>query len=167
MTRSSTLEKPENKRIPPRDVMRKVSPGSPTMDREIQHAANRIPRILCIDDDPEICRTLEMRLGQFHAEVVIAYFGTQGFWEAITDRPDLVLMDVVMPSGDGRFVLESLRSNKSTESIPVIVLTGKREEKLKSEMLALGADRYLNKPVHFDVLLREIRDFLDLRPRST
>ncbi|MCS7467154.1 response regulator [Stieleria sp. ICT_E10.1] len=127
--------------------------------------ATRTPRILCIDDDPEICRTLEMRLSDYQAEVLVAYFGTQGFWEAITDHPDLILMDVSMPSGDGRFVLESLRNNQATEGIPVIVLTGMRDPELHSEMLALGADRFLNKPIHFDVLLREMQSFVELSKR--
>lgn len=125
----------------------------------------RVPRILCIDDDPEICRTLELRLGQYQAEVLVAYFGTQGFWEAITDHPDLILMDVGMPSGDGRFVLQSLRQNRMTERIPVIVLTGMRDPSLRSEMLSLGADRFLNKPIHFDVLLREMQDFVEIAKR--
>ncbi|MDV6030891.1 MAG: response regulator [Phycisphaera sp. RhM] len=127
--------------------------------------ATRTPRILCIDDDPEICRTLEMRLSDYQAEVLLAYFGTQGFWEAITDHPDLILMDVSMPSGDGRFVLESLRNNQATEGIPVIVLTGMRDPDLQSEMLALGADSFLNKPIHFDVLLREMQSFVELLKR--
>ncbi|WP_182870020.1 response regulator [Rhodopirellula sp. JC639] len=129
-------------------------------------AMTHTPRILCIDDDPEICRTLEMRLSAYRAEVQVAYFGTQGFWEAITDHPDLILMDVSMPSGDGRFVLESLRNNQATRRIPVIVLTGMRSPELRSEMMALGADCFLNKPVHFDVLLREMQAFVDLSKRD-
>lgn len=128
-----------------------------------QDVVQRVPRILCIDDDPEICRTLEMRLGEYNAEVLVAFFGTQGFWEAITDHPDLILMDVGMPSGDGRFVLQSLRHNRSTERIPVIVLTGMRDPKLKNEMLNLGADRFLNKPIHFDALLSEMRSFVEIQ----
>ena len=128
--------------------------------------ANRNPRILCIDDDPEICRTLEMRLSEYQAEVLVAYYGTQGFWEAITDHPDLILMDIGMPSGDGRFVLESIRNNKTTERIPVIVLTGKRDEELKAEMYTLGADQYLTKPIQFDILLREMQAFVEIRKKD-
>ncbi|QDV44146.1 Response regulator PleD [Stieleria neptunia] len=127
--------------------------------------AIQTPRILCIDDDPEICRTLEMRLSGYQAEVLVAFFGTQGFWEAITDRPDLILMDVSMPSGDGRFVLESLRNNQATERIPVIVLTGMRDPDLRAEMLALGADSFLHKPIHFDVLLSEMQSYVELSKR--
>ncbi|MDV6030926.1 MAG: response regulator [Phycisphaera sp. RhM] len=128
--------------------------------------ATSTPRILCIDDDPEICRTLEVRLSAYLAEVLIAYFGTQGFWEAITDHPDLILMDISMPQGDGRFVLQSLRNNQVTERIPVIVLTGMRNPELRSEMLSLGADRFLHKPIHFDVLLSEMQSFIELEKRT-
>lgn len=126
----------------------------------------RRPRILCIDDDPEICRTLQMRLRDYETDVMVAYFGTQGFWEAITDNPDLIITDVGMPNGDGQFVVESLRNNKKTNSIPVLVLTGRREPELKGDMMAMGADRFLNKPIHFDVLLSTMREFVPLEKKG-
>ena len=122
----------------------------------------RVPKLLCIDDDPELCRTLEMRLSKYRIDVLLAFFGTQGYWEAITDQPDLILMDVRMPNGDGRFVLQSLRQNKSTCSIPVITLTGMRDPKIRHEMLALGADSYLQKPIEFNLLLEEMRRFTNI-----
>lgn len=122
------------------------------------------PKLLCIDDDPELCRTLEMRLSKFRIEVLLAFFGTQGYWEAITDQPDLILMDVRMPNGDGRFVLQSLRQNKSTCSIPVIALTGMRDPRIRQEMLSLGADSYLQKPIEFQSLLHEMRRYASIEP---
>ncbi|MCA9258237.1 MAG: response regulator transcription factor, partial [Planctomycetales bacterium] len=103
---------------------------------------------------------------EYDVDVMRAYFGMQGFWQAITSKPDVILMDVAMPNGDGRYVLESLRQNRETESIPVIILTGMRDQRLRSALFALGADQYLQKPVHFDALLHELSRFVDLRPHE-
>ena len=165
MTNAVATSKPPKTQNLFRDEVQSDSVTSGKRQLQNETVLERTPRILCIDDDPEICRTLELRLGEFQAEVLVAYFGTQGFWEAITDHPDLILMDIGMPSGDGRFVLESLRNNQTTECIPVIVLTGMRDPGLKDEMLALGANCFLNKPIHFDVLLREIREFVEIQKR--
>ena len=126
-----------------------------------------VPRILCIDDDPEFCRSLELRLRSYEADVVLAYYGTQGFCEATTEHPDIILMDISMPSGDGRFVMESLRNDRRTRNVPVIVVTGNREDHVRQEMTALGADRFLNKPIRFQSLVNEISQFITLTPRSS
>lgn len=122
------------------------------------------PRVLCIDDDPEIGRTLEIRFRNYEVDVRVAYFGTHGFFEAITESPDLIMTDVGMPSGDGHFVLESLRNNQKTYDVPVVVLTGMRDETLKRDMLNKGANAFLSKPVRFDHLIETVSDFIDLRP---
>lgn len=124
--------------------------------------SNRVARILCIDDDPEISRSIELRLGEFQVDVRRAFFGMQGFWEAMTDIPDLIIMDLAMPNGDGRFVLESLKNNQQTADVPVIILTGMRDKSCKRTMLSLGADQFLTKPIRFDDLFHEISRFLTL-----
>ncbi len=167
MTTALCTPRARSYKRPLRSVMRSKTSKSPQYEVSDQIDRPNAPRILCIDDDPEICRTLELRLGRYQADVAIAYYGTQGFWEAITDRPNLILMDVGMPSGDGHFVLESLRNNRSTERIPVIVLTGMRSPDIKHQMMSMGADCFLNKPIHFDVLLNEMRKHVDISERQT
>ncbi|MCA9188919.1 MAG: response regulator [Pirellulaceae bacterium] len=124
-----------------------------------------VPLILCIDDEPEVSRSIEMRLRDYLVDVSRAYFGMQGFWEAVTDRPDLILMDLAMPNGDGRFLLESLRRNSTTATIPVIVLTGMRDAHFRNELFALGANQFLQKPIAFDDLFHEMSRFVDLQKR--
>jgi DNA-binding response OmpR family regulator len=128
-------------------------------------SCREVPQILCVDDDPEISRSIEMRLREYLVDISRTFFGMQGFWEAVTDHPDLIIMDVAMPNGDGKFVLESLRSNSNTQAIPVIVLTGMRDAKLRHELFALGANQFLTKPIHFDELFHEISRFVDLEKR--
>ena len=69
-----------------------------------------------------------------------------------------------MPLGDGRYVLTQLKANPRTKGIPVIILTGHRDPKLKQELLALGADRFLSKPFALETLLSTLHEFVELKP---
>ena len=80
----------------------------------------------------------------------------QGCWLAATEKPDVIVLDVAMPKGNGVEILECLKRNGQTAGIPVIVLTGKADPGLCRRMQNLGAVRYLNKPIPFDKLLDAI-----------
>lgn len=145
-----------------------ISNSTPEFTTEAQQSkeiASRVPEILCMDDDPEVSRNIEIRLRDFRVNVTRAFFGMQGFWEATTSYPDLIIMDLAMPNGDGRFVLESLKGNTCAAAIPVIVLTGMRDRRLRHELLSLGADCFLNKPVRFEELQKAISRFVTLERR--
>lgn len=124
------------------------------------------PRLLFVDDDPDIQTTLEMRLRPYAIEVDHAFFGTQGLAEAIKKRPDLILMDLAMPNGNGEYLLETLRRNPSTSAIPVIVFTGMRDPAVQKRVLGYGADGFLHKPASMDCLLEEIGRFVEVRRRD-
>lgn len=126
----------------------------------------RTPVILSVDDDPDISRSIELRLGEYRVKVLRAFFGVQGCWDAITQAPDLIIMDLAMPNGDGKFVLESLRRNPKTAHVPIIILTGMRDRHLKEDVLNSGADQYLTKPIRFDDLLHEISRFITIEKRG-
>ncbi len=123
----------------------------------------RIPLILSIDDDPDVCYSIEMRLRDYDIRVKQAYFGMQGFWEVIQEAPDLILLDMAMPQGNGEFVLECLKRNQHTAVIPVIVLTGTRDRDRRSQAYQLGAAEFLHKPIVFPELLDEIRRYVEVR----
>ncbi len=129
-------------------------------------AANRTPVILCVDDDPEISRMIELKLSRFNVEVQRAFFGMHGLWEAVQSAPDLIILDVSMPQGDGKFVLGCLKRNPQLAGVPVIVLTGSRDRDLRRRMFHLGAAQFLKKPIAFDDLLHEIQHIVDLRERG-
>jgi DNA-binding response OmpR family regulator len=124
------------------------------------------PRILCIDDDPEVSRMIEYRLRRFDVEVTRAFHGMQGFAEAIKQTPSLVIMDVAMPNGDGATILECLRRNHDTATVPVILLSGMRDPALRRRMFHLGGNQFLRKPVQVDLLIHEISRFMELRERD-
>jgi DNA-binding response OmpR family regulator len=124
-----------------------------------------LPRILCIDDDPAVCRSLKIQLQNYTVEVFTAAFGSQGYWETLIRRPDVIITDLRMPQGSGDYVVECLKRNPVTRDIPVIVLTGRRDAALQRYLRGLGIAQYLVKPVAFEELRSELRRFITLSPR--
>jgi two-component system alkaline phosphatase synthesis response regulator PhoP len=106
-----------------------------------------MPRLLIVDDDPTIVRAVEKTLTLspgFSVEWISD--PDKAVSEAIARRPDLILLDVRLPEGDGRVVLQSLRANAATRALPVILLTGLSSEADKVLGFKLGADDYVVKP---------------------
>ena len=124
--------------------------------------ADRIPTVLCIDDDPEITRIIEARLSTYEVKVICSFTGMQGIWQAIQSKPDLIISDVRMPQGDGTYLLDCIRQNQATSHIPVIVLSGMRDRDLANQMKLRGAASFLHKPIHYQDLIHEISRHIEL-----
>jgi len=114
-------------------------------------------RILLIDDDVQLCAMLAELLRTESYDVQIANDGKTGLNLQKTARPDLVILDVMMPAMDGMTVLRRLRDNSS---VPVLMLTARGEDSDRIAGLELGADDYLAKPFHPRELLLRIRAIL-------
>lgn len=125
-------------------------------------AEARKPTVLCVDDDPNISEAVARRLQRLGVHVVRAYDGMQGCWMAAQEKPDVIVLDVAMPNGNGIEILEWLKRNEQTASIPVVVLTGKTDPKLCRRMCKLGAARFLCKPAPFEDLVEAIGQFVPL-----
>jgi DNA-binding response OmpR family regulator len=120
-------------------------------------APQRIARtVLCVDDDPNISEAIGRRLLRLGIRVLRAYDGMQGCWLAATEKPDVIVLDVAMPNGNGFEILECLKRNAQTAGIPVVVLSGMTDASLCRRMQKLGAVRCLSKPIPFDELLDAI-----------
>jgi len=124
------------------------------------------PTVLCIDDDPEVSGAIERRLSRYDVHLIRAFHGMHGYAEALAHKPDVIVTDLRMPSGDGATILECLRRNQQTAAIPVIVLTGMRDHRLKQRLLNLGANEFLCKPLLLDDLTRTLGRFIELRERE-
>ena len=112
------------------------------------------PRILVVDDEPQLTRVLRTGLKSRGYDVRAAADGVAGF-EAFNDwHPDLVITDLAMPNVDG---LELCRRLRAVSQVPIIVLSAKGEEKTKVEALDLGADDFVTKPFGIDELLARVR----------
>ena len=124
-----------------------------------------VPKVLCIDDDPEITRSIQLRLRPFHVNVLRAFHGMHGFWLAMTEKPDLIITDVNMPQGQGDYVVECLKRNSETCEIPVLVLSGRRDDATKTMMRNLGVESYFTKPCNADELLNVVGTFVSLEEK--
>ena len=100
--------------------------------------------VLIVEDDPEIIHLLEIHLKDLHCNVIKATTGTQGLRLAIAEKPDLIILDVMLPEMDGVEVCQKIRANNILS--PIMMLTAKSEEIDKVLGLEVGADDYLTKP---------------------
>ena len=114
-------------------------------------------KILIIEDEPETRRNLATILRLEKYNVLDAQNGRNGAELARRERPDLILCDVMMPELNGYEVLEALRADPATVTIPFIFLTAKGEKNDVRNGMDLGADDYLTKPVAKPDLLRAIQ----------
>jgi two-component system KDP operon response regulator KdpE len=113
--------------------------------------------VLAIDDEPGILRVIKLDLSDQGFRVLTATNGEEGLRLAEKHRPDLILLDVVLPGMAG---LEVLRELRERSNVPVIMLTAKRAEADKVRGLELGADDYLGKPFSLDELSARVRAVL-------
>ena len=103
--------------------------------------------ILVIDDTPTVLQMLSALLKDKGHLVLIAKGGERGLSLAKDKKPDLILLDVMMPGMSGHEVLTELKSNNATKNIPTILITGNNTKEDKEKGLALGASDYLHKPL--------------------
>ena len=116
--------------------------------------------ILIIDDDKDWVRLLGMRLQHEGYQVEAAFDAVQAITQTIDLKPNLVLLDIIMPAGDGVGVLEKLRANAKTINIPVIALTAIRDKQTKKAAEKLGISGYFVKPVDTDKLMEKLKEVL-------
>ena len=109
-----------------------------------------MPKVLVIDDDPVIVELLRVNFEIEGFEVISAGDGREGFERVRSDRPDLVLSDIMMPRYDGLQLLTQLKADPATRGLPVILLSAKAQNAEVQQGLDLGADDYVTKP--FDPL---------------
>jgi len=121
-------------------------------------------RILIVDDERDIVKALTIRLQRAGYEVVTAFDGAQAIFMAYKEKPDLIILDVRMPAGDGFSVAEKLKESSNTVAIPVIFLTGSPEKNSEEKAMALGARFYVKKPYDPEELLDAIERALEKEP---
>jgi len=105
-----------------------------------------VKKILIIEDDKDIVEMIKYNLKKEQYTVAASFTGKQGFSSAKKDRPDMILLDLMLPDIDGFEVCKLLKNNELTRRIPIIMLTAKSREADKVAGLELGADDYLTKP---------------------
>ena len=117
-------------------------------------------RILIVDDEPGLLKAIQIRLRAAGYEVLIAYNGFECLRTAQQEKPDLILLDIVMPDLDGFGTLEKLKENIQTKSIPVIMLTSKSQLDDVTKAANLGVEDYIVKPFDSQAMLGKIKKVL-------
>jgi two-component system alkaline phosphatase synthesis response regulator PhoP len=117
-------------------------------------------RILVVDDEEDIIDLLAYNLEREGYEPVIARDGVEAMQRALSEQPDLIILDVMMPRMDGLEVARRLRQDAVLRHTPILMLTAKTGEKDQIQGLDVGADIYISKPVSIPVLLSQTRALL-------
>jgi class 3 adenylate cyclase/CheY-like chemotaxis protein len=118
------------------------------------------PLILAVDDTPENLEILRVRLEAQGYQVAEAADGEEGLARARQLRPDLILLDIMMPKRDGISVVRELKTDPDLRSIPVVLVTAKADTKDVVAGLDAGGDDYLTKPFEHSALLARVRSML-------
>ena len=125
-----------------------------------------VKKILVIEDEQDIQTLLEYNLGQAGFEVLQSENGEEGLWLAIERRPDLILLDWMLPLLSGIEVLRQLRNRADTRDIPVMMMTARGEEGDRLRGLDGGADDYVTKPFSPAELLARVRAIIRRQTRG-
>ena len=115
------------------------------------------PKILIVDDDSDLRRALKTLLRANHCDTVQASDGYSAIAVAQKEQPNLIILDLGLPAGDGFVVLERLQNSDALSNIPVIVLTARDPQSNEHKSLQAGATAFFQKPADNNELLDVIR----------
>ncbi len=118
-------------------------------------------KILVVDDEPEIVRSLQLRLSAAGYEVHTAMDGLSATKKAIETQPELILLDIGMPAGNGHVVVERLRNIGETSHIPIIYLTARTSDEDYRKARDGGVCKYITKPFDSEVLMAAIESQIE------
>lgn len=119
-----------------------------------------LKKVLIIEDDPSFLRAVSHILEKEGYDVTVASNGMTGLRMAKEDKPDLLILDVMLPGIDGFEICNRLRNEPETVKLPIIMLSAKGQETDKTTGLKVGANNYLTKPVDRTVLLEKVTALL-------
>jgi two-component system, OmpR family, alkaline phosphatase synthesis response regulator PhoP len=117
------------------------------------------PRILIVDDEGDFIELVKFRLANLHCEFLVANDGVQALTQARQSKPNLILLDILLPDLDGLSVCEILRRQPSTKKIPIIFMSALSREVTK-RTVAMQAEDFFTKPLDLERLERRVADLL-------
>ncbi len=117
-------------------------------------------KILVIEDEPNILKLVSFILKSSHYSTLEANCGKDGIEKARKEKPDLIVLDVMMPNMDGFEVAKILTADKATKGIPILMLSSKAQFEDKMKGIDSGATDYITKPFEKEELLEKVREFL-------
>ncbi|WP_437817542.1 response regulator [Sorangium sp. So ce1078] len=131
------------------------------MSAETDRGGATMPRkkILLVDDSPTILRIEQMALSK-HYDLITANDGGQGIEVALEQRPDLILLDVVMPHMNGFDACQQLRADETTRSTPILLVTSRSDVAHMEQGFRCGCSDFVTKPIDTMELLEKVRNCL-------
>ncbi len=121
-----------------------------------------IKKILVIDDEKMLHTMLKSVFASHGFEIMSAFTGEDGLALAVSEKPDMVILDVIMPGIKGREVCRRLKADPATSHIPVLFLTAKDSEEDKQAEIAVGAVGHITKPINSMALLRQVKKIMGI-----
>ena len=119
-------------------------------------------RILIVDDEPNIVVSLEFLMQRQGFDVAVAVDGDAALKAIAENKPELVLLDIMLPKKNGFEVCQTIRANPDWQSVKIIMLTAKGRDTEVAKGTALGADAYMTKPFSTKELIAQVRQMLDM-----
>jgi DNA-binding response OmpR family regulator len=144
------LEKPYNAQELLRSIEEHIA------NKEVEEKSESVGTILIVDDDIDFTKILAHDLHRAEYKTLIAHDVDQGMRLAREGKPDLVLLDLLLPGGGGFTFFENLKSLAYTQNTPVIVLTAIKDEEYRQKMIDAGVKYYIEKPYNLSLLLDAI-----------
>jgi DNA-binding response OmpR family regulator len=117
-------------------------------------------RILLVDDEKDLVETVKFRLEANDYDVIIAYDGQEGLDKARKEKPDLIILDLMLPKIDGYKVCRMLKFDEKYKKIPIALFTARAQESDQNMGKEVGADAYITKPFEPQALLDTIKKLL-------
>jgi len=126
----------------------------------LRKKANKI-KILIVDDEPDLVQTLRDRLEMNGYDIVTANNGKEGLEKAVQERPNIILLDVIMPVMDGLEMLEALRKHPECKDCAVIMVTARSQRQDIVRAKVCGIQDYIVKPFDLSELIEKIENIVD------
>lgn len=132
-----------------------------------QNPGHQTVKILVVEDHPDMLQLLVWQIEKMGYSAALARDGKEGVEKAIEEKPEFILMDIMMPGMDGREATRMLRRNHETRDVPILATTALfRESELKS-CIEAGCDDYLVKPFRFEELKRKVQELMRIPSTTT
>src|SRR4030043_922735 len=119
-------------------------------------------KILVGDDEVDLVETVRFPLELEGFDVLVSYNGEDGLNQARKEKPDLIILDLMLPKLDGYKVCRLLKFDERYKDIPILMLTAKTQEKDKILGKETGAEEYITKPFEMDYLLEKVKKYLKI-----
>jgi DNA-binding response OmpR family regulator len=120
-----------------------------------------LKKILIVDDEADLVETVRFPLEMEGFNVLVSYNGEDALNQARKEKPDLIILDLMLPKLDGYKVCRLLKFDERYKHIPILMLTAKTQEKDKILGMETGADEYITKPFEMDDLMKKVKAYLN------